>query len=252
MDSRRRTAEFLVGVFSRPIFHCGNKIGAARIVILILGIVATTLFISSSNTNRNSAQFTRVAFHVNTESAIRHALFNVADPCQQGLPLSTLSNDEKRTILQLHNAVRNKYHVPGLAWDNKLAACAQDWANHRAATGDNPVHRPNNIYGENAFSIWKCCDPTRFVSTPQEVMDSWVGNEEGNFDRNTNSCKLDPAKTGGTVCGHFTQVVWSTTTTVGCGKTIVHDTPRPKSTMAYWVCNYNPPGNITGASPFGR
>ena len=42
--------------------------------------------------------------------------------------------------------------------------------------------------------------------------------------------------------GHFTQVVWTTTTQVGCGMTQCKG-------LDIWVCNYDPPGNWEGQYP---
>jgi hypothetical protein len=41
--------------------------------------------------------------------------------------------------------------------------------------------------------------------------------------------------------GHFTQVVWFKTTSVGCGIAI-----SKASGKIYSVCNYSPPGNMIG------
>ena len=50
----------------------------------------------------------------------------------------------------------------------------------------------------------------------------------------------------GKVCGHFTQVVWSTTTKVGCGKAAA----AADANQIYWTCNYDPAGNVDGVNPF--
>ncbi len=75
---------------------------------------------------------------------------------------------------------------------------------------------------------------------------SWVG-EETNYDHATNTCA------SGQVCGHYTQVVWSSTTGVGCAK--VHCTTNSPFGAKYpdWdysVCDYSPPGNYVGMSPY--
>ena len=41
--------------------------------------------------------------------------------------------------------------------------------------------------------------------------------------------------------GHFTQVVWKSTTKLGCGLGIA------SNNYAYGACNYSPPGNVQGA-----
>jgi hypothetical protein len=164
-----------------------------------------------------------------------------ASACDSAEVATLVTPQEQQEMLDLHNALRAKYGAPPLAWDATLASCAQDWANQRAA-GEQQPHRVPNSYGENVFGNWSCCDPAAFTSTPADPMGFW-GGEEPNYDVATNSC------IAGTVCGHFTQVVWSTTTQLGCGKALTPDSPQPGATTANWVCNYNPPGN-DGGRPF--
>jgi pathogenesis-related protein 1 len=144
-------------------------------------------------------------------------------------------------MLTLHNALRAKYGSGALTWDAALASCAQDWAEERARTRDAVVHRPANTFGENTFNNEGCCDPDEFRSTPADAMGFW-GGEERFYDRPTEACQA------GADCSHFTQVVWATTTKIGCGKAF-HNTPAG-TTTAFWVCNYDPKGN-GGGSPFG-
>ncbi len=44
-------------------------------------------------------------------------------------------------------------------------------------------------------------------------------------------------------CGHYTQVVWHSTETVGCGKASC-------GSEEVWLCNYNPSGNWFGQKPY--
>ena len=50
------------------------------------------------------------------------------------------------------------------------------------------------------------------------------------------------------MCGHYTQVMWNNTQSVGCGL-------RTTCTGTYATmisCNYYPPGNYVGQRPFPR
>jgi pathogenesis-related protein 1 len=103
------------------------------------------------------------------------------------------------------------------------------------------VHSGSSGLGENLY--W--ASPERFSSgkseeqtlSPKDVVNSWAG-ERKDYTYSTNSCAR------GKVCGHYTQVVWSKTTEIGCGKAVCFD----KSQV--WVCNYKPPGNIIGQKPY--
>lgn len=141
------------------------------------------------------------------------------------LPPSALSAAEVTEALNAHNAWRKRYGIAPLAWDAQLAAYAQEWANKIAASGV-LEHRPNNDANPTGENIGMG------YPTVTAVTDAW-GNEVADYDLKTDTCAA------GKVCGHFTQVVWSTTTTVGCGKATGGDS-------IYWVCNYKPPGNYAG------
>jgi len=162
-----------------------------------------------------------------TPSAAGHA--GAAAPATPGLVPSTVSADDIQAFLDAHNARRAKYNETPLTWSAALASLAQDWSNQMAQTG-NFDHRPNNNEGENIFS-------GTGTYSPKDVVDAW-GNEVSNFHADSNTC--DP----NAECGHFTQIVWATTTTVGCGSATAADG------TVYWTCNYDPPGNFTGIGPF--
>lgn len=136
------------------------------------------------------------------------------------------------SILTEHNGVRQKYNVQVLIWDDGLATLAQDWANKIAASGAMPPqHRAS---GQNLF--WGTADQW----SPKDVLEVWEA-ESKNYDRTTNTCA--PGK----FCVHFTQVIWWTTTRVGCGKAKGTTADGPTD---FIVCDYSPPGNEVGKSPF--
>ena len=118
-----------------------------------------------------------------------------APPAQGRSPASIA-----QAMLDAHNAIRARVGVPPLVWSDQLARVAQDWANHLIATGSFG-HRPNNQYGENAYTI------SGSTTSPAQVVGYWAGEARG-YDVRSNTCSG--------VCGHYTQIVWGTTRAVGC------------------------------------
>jgi uncharacterized protein YkwD len=132
-----------------------------------------------------------------------------------------------QAMLDAHNAVRAKVGVPPLIWSDQLAEVAQEWAKHLISSGG-LSHRPDNRYGENIYTI------SGGSASPREVVDLWAA-EARNYDARSNTCKG--------VCGHYTQVVWSKTRSVGCA--VARGQRRE-----VWVCNYDPAGNVIGFRPY--
>ncbi|MCC6391754.1 MAG: SCP-like extracellular [Bryobacterales bacterium] len=130
-------------------------------------------------------------------------------------------------MLAAHNAIRARLHLPPLAWSNRLAAFAQQWADTLLAR-KRFAHRPHNPYGENLFEI------TGARRTPTAVVRDWAS-ESRAYHYRSNTCD--------SVCGHYTQIISSRTTEVGCAV-------ARNSRTQIWVCNYNPPGNIIGRRPY--
>jgi pathogenesis-related protein 1 len=144
-------------------------------------------------------------------------------------------------ILDAHNAYRNEVGVPALTWSNDLAQFAQSWANELATNrGCVLQHRPNDEsdpwnqkYGENIYAA----GGTDWSPTVLDGIADW-GTEKSDFDFDTKECK------NGAVCGHYTQMIWKSTTMVGCG---IAKCPGGNVIV---VCNYNPPGNYVGEKPY--
>jgi len=138
-------------------------------------------------------------------------------------PLSGLA----REILNAHNAIRAGVKAPALQWSDQLAGVAQKWADtllrqHRFS------HSPDSRFGENLFDI------SGAAANPSFVVRQWAS-ESRNYDYRSNTCRG--------VCGHYTQVVWRSTTRVGCA--VARGGGRE-----VWVCNYDPPGNWLGERPY--
>lgn len=152
------------------------------------------------------------------------------------------TSDFEREILSAHNQVRlsanNPVPNPALAplqWSASAASTAQAWADQC-----NFRHNPNlKNLGENIAAA------TPNALTTAGVVQGWAS-EASDYNYGTNACA--PGK----VCGHYTQLVWRSTTHVGCA-TKVCDKNSPFSGFTrwqLWVCNYSPPGNFVGQRPY--
>lgn len=141
-------------------------------------------------------------------------------------------------ITNAHNVVRATVNVGPLVWDDDLAAVAQAWADsctdneqpiglvdHNAGRSDNyPGYVGENIYGSSG------------TPSPTGAVELWAS-EEADYDYDSNTCSA--------VCGHYTQVVWSTSERLGCGVSQCNGLQYGGTI----VCNYSPGGN-NGDRPY--
>ncbi|GLJ27034.1 hypothetical protein SUGI_0529960 [Cryptomeria japonica] len=135
----------------------------------------------------------------------------------------------QRQYLDPHNRARSQVGVGPLVWDNTVAAYAQNYANQRKV--DCALRHSGGPYGENIF--WG--KGREF--TPADAVNAWI-DEKQYYDYNSNSCA--PGKQ----CGHYTQVVWRNTKKVGCARVKCNDG------AIFITCNYDPPGNFNGETPY--
>jgi len=125
-----------------------------------------------------------------------------------------------------------------LTWSNSAQAVAVGWA----ATCTY-AHNPNRgALGENIY--WQ----TGSAPGPANPTNFWAA-ENQLYNWTTNTCL--PLQE----CGHYTQIVWSTTTQVGCAIQSCDGTfgTPPPGVIGPWhyvVCDYSPPGNIVGVKPY--
>lgn len=144
-------------------------------------------------------------------------------------------------IVAAHNKWRAEAGVPGIAYSKKLAASAQAWADQLKNSHDCDMKHSNGAAGENIFwqsaVIWS--DGRRELQRvdPKAVVDAW-GSEKKHYRHADNTCA--PSE----VCGHYTQLVWKKTTSVGCGMAVCGSRDQ------IWVCQYSPAGNWAGQKPY--
>ena len=142
-----------------------------------------------------------------------------------------------------HNAVRSAAMpapdpvLPPMAWNSATARVAQGWADKCQF-----MHNPQRgSLGENLFA-------TTNKSSMPAVVDQW-SNEAAAYDYASGTCSNAGE---GNTCSHYTQIVWRDSIGLGCGmKNCATGNPFGGSgSWQFWVCNYSPPGNVVGESPY--
>ena len=122
--------------------------------------------------------------------------------------------------------------LPVTSWSTAAATQAEDWV---ARCDFN--HRSPNTLGENLFAS---TDPR----APTAVVNEWAA-EKANYTWATNACA------SGKACGHYTQIVWRSSTGIGCAqKLCTSGSPFGSGTWYFTVCDYAPAGNISGQAPY--
>ncbi|KAF4524072.1 hypothetical protein B566_EDAN013020 [Ephemera danica] len=127
--------------------------------------------------------------------------------------------------LEAHNELRKQHGAPPLELSRELCNYANEWAIHLSEI-NTLEHRTEGTYGENLYVKWG----TGFTVDGRTAVQSWYDEikdynfSEPGFGMNT---------------GHFTQVIWKSTTEMGIA--IVTE-----GNGFFVVANYSPHGNMQG------
>ncbi|HMJ11224.1 MAG TPA: CAP domain-containing protein [Polyangiaceae bacterium] len=161
---------------------------------------------------------------------------------------SAKKDNRSSAMLAAHNRARAKVGAPPLRWSADLARHAQKWAD-RMARDCSLRHRSDGRYGENLGAAASNMGAPK--SAPDQVVGHWLAEKQcwkyGKF-RQTDRCQASCAsRLQSTGCGHYTQVVWSGTRRVGCGRATCS---KRGMDWEFWVCNYDPRGNVVGEKPY--
>lgn len=129
-----------------------------------------------------------------------------------------------------------------LVWDDGLSAWAYDYVESLTGTTYDPcsgnlIHSSNrNNQGENiGFAT---------TTDPSSLIDAWY-NEIEYYDYNN----ITGIEHDGQEVGHFTQVVWASTTSVGCAVVQCDTMARYGQNATYLLCEYSPAGNVYDETP---
>jgi hypothetical protein len=135
-------------------------------------------------------------------------------------------------VLAAHNAVRAQAGVAPLAWDPALGQAAAAYAAHLALT-NTFRHSDRHARPGTGENLWM---GSRGYYSYETMVGGWAS-EKRDF-----MPGIFPAvsRSGNWAnVGHYTQMVWPTTTRVGCAL-------ASNATNDYLVCRYSPAGNIDG------
>lgn len=152
----------------------------------------------------------------------------------QAARATTFSDNQISELLTAQNKYRVEMNEQPLSWSEDLAAGAQAWAQYLADDVHSLRHSGEEGVGEN-LAMWSAgrASLTRLV-------DLW-GAEKYYFIASS----FPSVSTTGDwkTVGHYTQMIWSRTTEVGCGL-------ATGAGYDFLVCRYSPQGNFMGEYVF--
>lgn len=127
------------------------------------------------------------------------------------------------SMLTAINGYRNRHSAPGLYWNYTLATSALAYAQ-----ACNLEHASDPTFGET-LAAGTSVDLDFYV-------DLWYTKEAASYDYNNPGFSLNT--------GHFTQLVWASTASVGCGFSSGCGSEYPN----FLVCRYDVAGNVVGGA----
>lgn len=158
-------------------------------------------------------------------------------------------------ILTGQNTLRVTHQVSTFTTDSALAAGAQAWAENMAKTGTfaHASSTELNGAGENIFKL----STTASTYAPDALAKQAVTDSTRSWYKELQYYDFSNpgmSNTPGQAIGHFTQLVWKASTSVGCGTaSSLNPTPYVSGGNSYMmyeyyvVCRYSPAGNLAGA-----
>ena len=139
-------------------------------------------------------------------------------------------------LLAAHNQERLAVGHAPLQWDERLAADAAAYASVLASVR-RLVHSPRHARPGQSENLAMA---TRGSRSPEQLVHLWSREKQllrpGVFPAVSRTGRWEDV-------AHYTQMVWPTTTRVGCA---IH-----RADWDYLVCRYSPKGNIDGKPVFG-
>lgn len=149
----------------------------------------------------------------------------------------------RSNALSKHNSYRATHRSPSMTISSSANNTAQSWAQYLASSGSfqhSSASQRNNA-GENLYVYYTTAPSISSDSLANTAVKSWYDEVKA---YNYNSPGFSSAT------GHFTQVVWKSSTQLGCGAARGTKTMNgTKFNAFYVVCHYVPAGNVQGQFP---
>ncbi|XP_073516011.1 cysteine-rich secretory protein LCCL domain-containing 2 isoform X2 [Phyllobates terribilis] len=162
-----------------------------------------------------------------------------------------IARSDREEIVHLHNKLRGQVHPSSsnmeyMTWDDELERSAEAWAQQCLWE-----HGPPGLLmaiGQNLAVHWG-----RYRS-PAFHVQSWYDEVKDYTYPYPHECNpFCPDRCSGPMCTHYTQIVWATTTKVGCAVNVckrMNVWGEIWENAVYLVCNYSPKGNWIGEAPY--
>ncbi|EFJ52849.1 hypothetical protein VOLCADRAFT_102802 [Volvox carteri f. nagariensis] len=153
-------------------------------------------------------------------------------------------------VVSVTNAYRARHRAPNLAWSSLLANGSLAYAKVLAKKCDS-YHSSGKTYGENLMLIKRYPSPQKWDGCVSAI-NAWYS-EVQNFDF---EAELPYSDNDLAATGHFTQLVWRSTTYFGCGMAGDNvEMPFYNGVMVTWgckmvVCRFVRPGNYMSDMEF--
>ena len=145
---------------------------------------------------------------------------------------ASLSSGFEMRVLAAHNRERATLDIEPLRWNAGLAADAQKWADHLAATGSFK-HAPEQDDDPQGENLWA---GTRDAFVLESRVGAWIREKsyfkQGVFPHNSTTGNVEDV-------GHYTQLIWRDTRQVGCAQ-------AAGGREDILVCRYSSAGNYIG------
>jgi hypothetical protein len=145
---------------------------------------------------------------------------------------SPYPSPEQRDWMAAHNRARDEVGLPPLAWSERLARDAEEWARHLArhdryehASPDQRSGQGENLW-RGARGYWTAAEMVGFFTAEKRDF------QPGAFPEVSRTGRWRDV-------AHYTQIIWPATREVGCA---IARTARDE----VLVCRYWPAGNIWG------
>lgn len=217
-----------------------NKSFAKGLLCIAAGLLLAACGGGNSDSPAFSAPAPAAAVPAQQASSAPAAPTAPAAPAPAEPQASTPALDAfQQEALDAHNAARagEGKGLASLKWSANLQTDTQAWADQCKLDHSVPTGQGQNLYMTSGST-----------ASPGNAVKAWMGEKaDYTYDAAGGTCAKNKA------CGHYTQVIWSTTTEVGwaaktCGNITEEGNDIGPGTVL--ACNYSPPGNFAGRPPY--